>query len=64
MLGDAINQRKKIEDEIDNLIMKTSKMNEQLPNFIEKQAMENYFNRIWQNKYLFLFIKLIKEFNP
>ena len=30
MLGDAINQRKKIEDEIDNLIMKTSKMNEQL----------------------------------
>ena len=52
MLGDAINQRKKIEDEIDNLIMKTSKMNEQLPNFIEKQVMENYFNRI------------IKEFNP
>ena len=47
MLGDAINQRKKIEDEIDNLIMKTSKMNEQLPNFIEKQAMENYFNRIF-----------------
>ena len=47
MLGDAINQRKKIEDEIDNLIMKTSKVNEQLPNFIEKKAMENYFNRIW-----------------
>ena len=49
MLGDAINQRKKIEDEIDNLIMKTSKMNEQLPNFIEKQA-----NMIKINIYFYL----------